>query len=64
MIIDSCLLTVCFERADNTNAVSGVIAKGAGSTDDPKYWFFGNFGNDVAKCEKSCSLKPNCEAYA
>ena len=57
-------MTGCFERADNTNAVSGVIARGAKSTDDPKYWYFGNFGNDVAKCEQSCSLQPNCQAFA
>ena len=59
-----CLLTVCFERADDTNAVAGIISKGAHTTDDPKYWYFGDFGDDVDGCEEMCRQQPNCQAFA
>lgn len=58
------LLTACFERATDINAVYGVIEGGPKSTSDPYYWYFGDFGDDVDKCEQSCEKQPNCYAYA
>ena len=52
----------CWERAEDVNAVGGLIANHNGD-ESAGYWYFGNLGDNVDECERQCDDKPGCEAY-
>ena len=55
--------SICWERRDLMNAVSGRITGGAGSSDPPNYYLFSQAGDREA-CQVACENEPDCHAYA
>ena len=54
---------ICWDRRDNTNAVSGRINGGARSDKPPTYYYFSQAGDREA-CQAACEDEPDCYAYA
>ena len=52
----------CYERSPNKNYMFEKIQT-PGSDDRPDTFYFGDFGDDVDRCEAACKDEPDCVAY-
>ena len=56
-------IPVCFKRVLKSSAIFGLPPNTPQLDDRPNVFYFGNFGNDIDRCESACRDEPQCAAF-
>ena len=56
-------ITVCFKRVPKSSAIFGLPPNTPQLDARPHVFYFGNFGNNIDRCEQACRAESQCAAF-